>query len=156
MTKQELQAQASELQKQLNKLTKKIANCKDEPKMFPQKGEEYWHWNQMGSIFSNKTHGSEGRLNVYKTKEEAERARDIQWAKQHVAHRIAVLNDGWTPDWSDIQTRKYFLAKDTYDLRIDHNLFHKLQPNWMYCKTAEIAQQLIEECSDDLMLIFSE
>lgn len=157
MTKEQLEAQADELQKQLNALSEKIANCKDEPKMFPEKGEYYWYYDSCGVVRASTASDSKGRLNASRTEEEAKKAAGIQWAKQRVAHRIAVLNDGWVPDWKDSYTRKYIIRRiNPTAFEADYYGTVKLQPIWMYCKTEEIAKQIIDECRDDLLLIFSE
>lgn len=159
-SKQELQAQADELQKQLNALSEKIANCKDEPKMFPQEGEEYWFSFPAGGIERTPARSSGGRLNAFRTKEEAQKAADIQWAKQRVAHRIAILNDGWVPDWDNREAYKYYISRhfDTADIELGVGISAsaKIQPDYMYCKSHEIAIQVIDEYPDDLLLIVNE
>lgn len=112
--------------------TIKCANCKEGPEMFPQKGEGYWGYDQWGEVFTYTADDSEGRLEVYKTREEAKKAVEIQWAKQRVAHKIAVLNDGWKPDWTD-QESKYFIkchmGRGKSVLMIDSYVHTKKQPD---------------------------
>lgn len=179
MKKLELQFQAEELQKQLNALSEKIANCKDEPKVFPQKGELYWYYTCQGGVYSETAFDSNGTLDAYRTEAEAEKAVKIKWAKHRVAHKISVLNDGWIPDWNNKEDLKFYirywseaptgtdycLVRVMYPdwmywtspvLGVNNCIAVKSQPDWMYCKSLKIAKQIIEECFDDLLLIFSE
>jgi hypothetical protein len=158
MTEQEkLQAQQQELQKQMDELSEKIAEWTNpKPKMFPQEGEAYCYYNKFGRVECHTATDSNGRLNVYKTKEETEKARDIQWAKQRVAHAIAIENGGWKPDWGHANVPKYFFFMDL------NNVIHhpcsttKYQPSYMYMKSKEVAEKISAEHKEDLLLILSE
>lgn len=152
---QKLLDEQKKLQEQMNELYEKITNC-DKPKMFPQEGEKYWTFDSYGNVNINNTSDSNGRLNAYKTKQEAEKARDIQLAKQRVAHTIAIRNDGWIPDWNADKDKKYHSYLYKGELAITYYSYSRQLPNNMYCKTEEIVKQIIAEHEEDLLLIFSE
>ena len=145
---EELRAKLDELSAYAEKECKK-------PKMFPQEGERYCYYNWEGNVTFTYTNNSNGRLNVYKTKEEAEKARDIQWAKQRVAHAIAVENEGWKAYWNDIKQFKYIICLNK-GLTIDRYWSTKVQPTWMYIKSREVAEKILAEHKADLLLILGE
>lgn len=125
------------------------------PKMFPQEGEEYWFYDWQGNVTSGYAADSKGRLNAFRTKEEAIKARDIQWAKQRVAHAIAVENDGWKPNFEVGDMKNYAICIH-YGLIIDWYSSIKMQPTWMHMKSKEIAEKILAEYEADLLLILSE
>ena len=155
MKTKELKAKVKELQEQLYILSEKIAK-RDEPKIFPQEGEEYWQYTKIGYTLAAIANDSEGRLNAFRTEEECIKARNIQWAKQMVIHAISVLNKGWEPDWDNYSEDKYFIAYTEDRLILDCVATIKTQPNYMYCKTVKIGKQVIRDYQEDLLLIFSE
>jgi len=156
-TKQELLDEQERLKQQLNKLSEKIDNC-DKPKTFPQEGDMYWYYENNGYVASTIAVDSEGRLEAYKTKKEAQKARDIVFAKQRIAQAIEILNDGWKPDWSSYSQYKYCMYKNTYSNTFDITTVvqSKIQLNYMYCKTYDIAEQIVSSHTEDLLLILSE
>ena len=107
--------------------------CK-KPKMFPQEGEQYWFYGPDSGIYFNMANDSNGRLNAFRTKEEAIKARDIQWAKQRLSHAIAVKNKGWEPDWNDNEQTKSFFYFVAQEVAITYSTSSKSQPNYMYMK----------------------
>lgn len=146
---EELRAKLDELSAYAEKECKK-------PKMFPQEGDEYWYWDVSGYVHSAKAYNSNGRLSTYKTEEEASKARDIQWAKQRVAHAIAVENDGWVPDWKNDNHLKNSIYLTSNMLEAEYHYMAKTQPSWMYMKSKEIAEKILAEHKEDLLLILSE
>lgn len=96
--------------------------------------------------------------NVYKTKKEAEKARDIQFAKVRLRNAIAEANGNWTPDWNDDNTKKfYFIANKTETcINIGYSFIGKAHPEWMYIKSLNIAEDILAKHLDDIELILSE
>jgi len=156
-TKQELLDEQERLKQKLNELSEKIDNF-DKPKTFPQEDDRYWYYNTSGSIFNDIASSSRNRTNVHKTEKEAEKARDIAFAKQRIAQAIDILNDGWKPDWSISSQYKYGIYKNTYSNTLDVStaVQGKSLPNYMYCETYDTAKQIISSHKEDLLLIFSE
>lgn len=149
-----------QLQKDIDELKAKLASMeaelnKEEIKIFPRKGERYYFAYPWGKIGTEVAEDSNGRINVYKTEEEAEKARDIGLAKARVKHAIEVANDGWKVDWMRPQ-HKYEILLECYKLEVRIQYYEKTQPDWMYCATTQIADKIIKEYEKDLLLIFSE
>jgi len=135
-----------------------------EKKEFPQIRDKYWCIGSDGHIFDymfSSDHIDIGAVNygnIYQTADEAIKARDIQLAKTRVKRAIAKANDGWEPDWDDIMVTNYMLTYDSdmCKFAIEPYRYMKSQPNWIYMKSEEIAEQILEEYKKDLELIFSE
>lgn len=127
-------------------------------KLFPQKGDTYWYSSAAGEIYYNVANDSEGRLNCYKTKEDAVKSRDIAWAKQRVIAAIEIANNGWKPDWEDKNTDKYNFTLNTNDNSIYTSVWRQVKtfPNNMYMKSREVVEQIIKDYEEDLLLILGE
>ncbi len=97
---------------------------------------------------------------VYKTREEVEKALERQKAIIRVNDRIDELNDGWEPEWGRDATigQKWCIEKDLavraphFSVNWDRLSFCPMALN--YCKSEEVAEQVIEECEADLKVIF--
>lgn len=151
-----------ELQTQINELQKELENLKNLPnykRWRAKKGEEYFYL-LPGSALSidneNWYDCDNWRFdiwNYFKTKEEAEQARDRQLAIMRVNDRIDELNQGWEHNNNWKRCYIYFWDKfqvDYYNIgRYNNPLIIK------HCKTEEIANQIIAEMKDDLNLIFN-
>lgn len=95
---------------------------------------------------------------VHKTREEAEKALERQKAIIRVNDRIDELNEGWEPAWVDDQEKYEFLqyrgcwtkANFVVDTVINYENPRLLN----YCKSEEVAEQIIKECEADLKVIF--
>lgn len=129
--------------------------CKaKESKIFPQDGDIYWYYLTNGIIRSSRSNDSNKRINAYRTKEEAIEAKDIAFAEDRLKHAIAVANSGWTPDWSDMKTSKYYIYLDyKNNLEIRHTSWLKFMPNWLCIKSMEAAKKVIAEHREDLELV---
>lgn len=129
--------------------------CK-KPKMFPQEGETYWYYNDFGIVYCPIAADLNARLNAYRTKEEPIKARDIQWAKQRVAHAIVVENEGCVPDWKTDNNSKHSIVLVYGRLEIDYHFRTKMQPDCMYMKSRKVAEKILAEHEADLLLILGE
>ena len=86
-------------QEQLEQIAKQTAK---KPAVFkPKIGETYWYITMIGEVSDDKWDEcsvDEFRLSaglIYRTKEEAEKAKDIQFAKTRLKNAIAEANEGW-------------------------------------------------------------
>jgi hypothetical protein len=131
---------------------------KKEHKMFPQEGEIYWRYDTDGRLVCGITPDSRGRVNVSRTKEEAEIARDIAFAKMRLEDAIKVANDGWYPDWEDCYSIKYSFMLDTESniVLINDSRHYKMQPDLMHMKSRKIAEAILKEHKADIMLVLGE
>ena len=96
--------------------------------------------------------------NVYKTREEAEKARDIQLAKVRLRNAIAEANGNWIPDWNDEQLTKFYFSfnKAEDSIKIGYTFEGKIHPDWMYISCLNAAESILAKHSDDIKLILSE
>lgn len=95
--------------------------------------------------------------NYYKTREEAERARDKQLALVRVTDKLREIEacEGWVADWDDYKHEKYFAMYNhkTRELGAASNVYWESPVKEMYsCKNA--IDYVIKHMKDDLKLIF--
>jgi hypothetical protein len=108
------------IEDRIEKLEKELADLKLEVekenkfKFFPQEGDIYWYFTNTGPNISKvKARYTNEELNQigYKTKEEAEKARDIAIAKNKLKQIIEWKNDGWKPDWNNYNQTKLMFER---------------------------------------------
>ena len=70
-------------------------------------------------------------------------------------HKLAIiaeyLNEGWKPDWTNINENKYFIYKDD---KIKVSYVSRSRECMIYFKSKELAQKAIEIMSDEINNIF--
>ena len=95
---------------------------------------------------------------VHKTREEAEKALERQKAIIRVNDRIDELNEGWEPAWVDDQEKyevlQYRGCWNKANFVVDTVINYENPRLLNYCKSEEVAEQIIEECEADLKVIF--
>lgn len=153
MNKEQLQQDIEAIKSKLASMEQQLKDC-DKPKMFPQVGEVIYAFDSYGDILIGYAKDKK-YVNVYRTEKEAEKARDIAFAKQRLKYAIEVANEGWTPDWKD-DNYKYCFTLYSGTIYIDHFLGYKHQPTYMYMKSKQIAEHILKEHEADIKLIFSE
>jgi hypothetical protein len=142
MTKEQ---RIEEIEKELALLKQEIKE-ENEFKFFPQEGDTYWYFSVVGTIFNFMGADNVSFVNAYKTKEEAEKARDVAVAKHKLKQIIEWKNEGWKPDWDNNEQPKYFfnienvLKSPKNRILTDWYSLTKVQPNWLYMKDRETAQ----------------
>ena len=124
----------------------------------PEIREKYYHINSFGCIirFSNNSDADESVFKtqlVFKTRKEAEKALLKQQAKMRVIKEIARLNEGWTPNWNNIDEIKCIVGIDETDFYVERFRSVKLLDNNLYLKDYDLAFKLIETHEKDLKLM---
>lgn len=128
----------------------------------PEHAEQYWFRLAKGVPHTDRwadTARDEGCYaigNVYKTQEEAEAASEKQKAIVRVNDAIDIANEGWVPDWSNLDEAKYgicyyhkereFRTCDHYNVQRDNT--------FACCKSDEVANKIIAAHEADLKIIF--
>ena len=94
--------------------------------------------------------------NYFKTKEEAEQYSRYRILTQKIKDRIAELNEGWTPDWSNETERKFLIYRSYIDaiFSTSNHYYYQSANSSLFLKSKELAEQIIEEFGDDLMVLF--
>jgi hypothetical protein len=128
----------------------------NEFKFFPQMGETGWYFSGAGMLFTFTGSINVPYTNAYKTKEEAEEARDIAVAKYKLKQIIEWKNAGWTPDWENIYKAKYIFYYTDKTIKIDSWCAYKAQPNWMYIKDRKTAQWILDNYRDLVEIVMGE
>jgi hypothetical protein len=84
------------------------------------------------------------------TEEEAEFVKAHFETRRDLIDRIAELNEGWRPDWSDSEQMKYAPRFNHYDDEIIVVAYHKIQilPDYFHGKSG-VWQQIFEEFDGD-------
>lgn len=90
-----------------------------------------------------------------KTNDEAYLADRRRKAGMKVKRRIAELNDGWVPDFSGLGSYKHFLYYSHTDEQVFVgyvDAFRQTMPTEEYCRSDEIAEQIISELGTEWKL----
>lgn len=117
-----------------------------------KQGDEYYYIDSMGLILQGRWKDTNGdRLgfsfgNVYRTREEAEKA--CLSIKIHNRLRMFAeeVNEGWKPDWTSHDELKWHCAYDefsAYWITVGDCYTYRL--NQVYFRTEELAQRAIDE-----------
>lgn len=101
------------------------------------KGERYYCVNQIGNVKTEWANdASIKRYRIFKTEAEAQKYAEYIKAEETLRKAIAEANEGWLPDWSDIEETKYLIMYDykTLKLKIEAYCNSKSSPDFMYIK----------------------
>lgn len=122
-------------------------------KPFPLKGDKYWSYDNMfEKVHSRTCVDDEGRLNAFKTHEEAQDAMELAWIEKRITDRITELNQGWTPNWEDEDDeKKYYFEYSEGCVFVNYSYSYKVHPNNWYMKNVEISRIILDEFKDNLI-----
>ena len=137
------------MEEELNKLEK--------IKHFPSEGDNYYFYtSSKGVICSNIATSDDLRVNVFKSKEEADNAYNKAIAVEKIKRRLLELQGDWKPDWSDA-------GEEKLTIQYDHNKSIFIPVCWFTTQTdslipfmenEETALTIINEFHEELKLIF--
>lgn len=129
-----------ELEKQLSELKKEVLQ---KEKWTPPAGD--YHIDSQGNIFKNKHYGSKEFGTQFKTEEDAIRGKRDYNFFHCLWHLANELNDGWLPDWDDLEQSKYaiILFNGKLDVRF-FDLSYFFVPVFKSRETAEKAIEIIK------------
>lgn len=127
----------------------------------PEYGEDYWHADLDGVLDYKPWTGDEFDLrryntgNCFKTQSEAEEKLKYNDAVIAVNVKIRELNDGWKPDWSDEDQYQFHIFFNYYSSKfsVAENSQVTEFSILNFVKSKEIANQVIEECAEELEII---
>ena len=150
------------LQKQIEEMKTKLADMEAElnkPEVIinywqPKGGEQYYYldyFSNIGIINRADDGGAETRYRVFKTQKEAEKYAEYVKAEETLRRVIAEANEGWLPDWTNKDERKYVVVLYMDDLKIYKYKTTKYQPNFMYIKSEELAEKLMKEYEEEFV-----
>lgn len=154
MDKTQLIKNIEEMELKLKEMREELET--KEEKQFPQKGDKYYWINTDGEINSSTAYDSNGRFQVFRTKEEAQNFYNIECARQRVRDEIKRLNNGWTPDWTNHNESKFFTLLIENKLVIEIYKYSKALDNSMFLKDYASALKIIDSHKDDLLLILGQ
>ena len=165
MTKAEILKKIEELRKQVEELPE------DEKKIrtLPIENQEYiyinatdlcFYDNNYPMAFDKYTKENSSIGNYFKSKEDAEMVLRAMQIEQAIRIRRIELNEGWEPDWDDVDEVKYYiLSKNNLSSEkafVNDTYAYNHFPIFGYYKSIEIAQQVIDESEEELLWYFSE
>lgn len=162
MTKAEILKQIEELKKQVEDLPE------DEKKIrtMPNDGDDRFHFIDFKSLlrvcafYPDKFDEDKQRIgNYFKSDEDAKMVIKAMQIEQAIRLRRIELNDGWEPDWNDINEYKYFIyTAANYDdgLTVGLTSYSIHYSIFGYYKSKEIAKQIIEEFGKEIFWYFTE
>ena len=167
MTKAEILKQIEELKQQIEALPD------DEKKIrtMPNDGEKYFYingvltcdfkWNYPVAFDCYQTKENSSVGNYFKSEEDAEMVVRAMQIEQAIRIRRIELNDGWEPNWDDVDEVKYFISLEYIDytendIFVDNSYEFECLPIFGYYQTYGIAGQIINEFKDELLWYFTE
>ena len=144
------------IKKKLALMEEELNKPDDQFKHFPNKGDEYHYYISTGTLCSNTATEDDLRVNVFKTRNEAQKAYDKAVAVEKIKRRLLELQGEWKPDWKDENEKKYYIFYEHEDRNFKPVYWVITQYSTsIYCmKDLKIAETIIEEMEDELKLIF--
>lgn len=141
---------------------------KEEKKPFlvelPEDGERLYFIDNVQSTISSKIFDINNMNDVkrfenglfFETKEEAEQHLKESKLLFKLKHWAKRKNEGWGPDWSDEEERKYYIFYSNSDmyLKISSAVSLERFDKLPYFKTREIAQECIDLFGDEIKEVF--
>ena len=162
MNKEALAQQIKDMEAKLAEMKAELEKPEPVINYWQPKGiERHWFVNVYGLVRSNCTTDTglleKGHHRVFKTEEEANRYADYVRAEEALKKEIAILNEGWTPDWKDIDCSKYSfsLKTKTQIIQIECNGVCKFHNYFMYLKSRKLVDNLISTHRKELITYLS-
>jgi hypothetical protein len=156
MTLQEIKDAIANLQDQIAKMEEPKSTFK---RWRNANDDDYYYLDDYGHI-ENCEESLDGvddhRYNIgnyFETEEEAEAYRDKLIKVQAIKDRITELNEGWEPEFKG-DNPNYTFYMDGDNINIEEWCFAQNSPKWVYFKSREIGEQLMQEFGGDLYLLF--
>ena len=151
----------AQLVQAIEAIKKKIAsieeelNKPDEFKHFPNIDDVYYYTLTTGAIYSNIASNDALKINVYKTREEAQNAYNKDVALEKVKRRLLELQGDWRSNFDD-DSSKLVIFYNYNNIRFECSTHTKVKFPLLipYIKTSEIALAIINEMEDELNVIF--
>lgn len=123
--------------------------------------DRYWYIDSDGNVhYSTETNHSSDDFshltgNYFATEKEAKEYKTYLEALGHVTHAVYALNDGWEPDWSDTNQKKWYVCFENGE-----NIWNVTATNYYQypyiipiLKTEELTKKLIKDHLTDLEVI---
>ena len=142
-----IKAKLAVMEEQLNK--------PDEYKHFPSKGDEYYYYTSTGTVCNNTASNDDLKINVFKTRNEAQKAYNKAVAIEKIKRRLLELQGDWKPDFDDDSIK--------YTIYYDHEDNNFVDEGWKrakrcvlipYMEDKQTALTIINEFHEELKLIF--
>ena len=142
-----IKAKLAQMEEELNK--------QEGFKHFPVKNDEYYYYSSIGYIDSNVADTDAFRVNVFKSRDEAEKAYTKNVALEKVKRRLLELQGDWRSNFDD-DCSKLVIFYNYNNIRFECSTHTKVKFPLLipYIKTSEIAKTIINEMEDELNLIF--
>ena len=127
----------TKLLKDIEAMKEKLASMQEELnklevfKHFPSKDEYYYFYTSTGIVDCITAANDDLKVNVFKTKKEAQKAYNKAVAVEKVKRRIIELQGDWKPDWTKDE-EKYSIQYDHYDGWIKHDCWYTTQHNTIH------------------------
>ena len=153
----------TKLMEDIEALKEKLASMEKELnnpetfKHFPSKGDNYYFYtSSKGVICSNIATSDDLRINVFKSKEEADNAYNKAVAIEKIKRRIVELQCDWKPDFNDASQKKCTIRHNDENNSFTYDGWYRFKHCVLipYMKSEEITNIIINEFHEELKLIF--
>ena len=160
--KQQLQQQVEEMKAKLAEMEALLHKPESTINYWqPKHDEKYYFVDQYGDTkwnhYDQSTLRNSIRYRVFKTETEAQKYANYIKAEETIHKAVAEANQGWLPNWSDANQKKYILFLNTrYNkLEIDWFKRYKRSINFVYIKSEELAKQLAKDYEQEFRTYLS-
>ncbi len=125
----------------------------------PKDGESWWYVNMNGDICKSETWNHESDIaivkqgRVFRTENEAKKFSEWEQAACRLKNRIWELNGKHHRGFLSGEYNYYAVYNTENDsaLEVSYTLTYKAFPSWFYLDSLELAEQLVDEMSKDLI-----
>lgn len=157
--KEELQKQVQEMKAKLDEMEALLLEPDVVINYFkPKINEDYFYINHCGNICNTyDTNNLDKKYRVFQIQKEAEKYAEYVKSEETLREAIAIANEGWLPDWNNRYQSQWFTYFNYYENSIETacSCHCRQQPNFMYCKTEKITQQIIKDYEKELITYYS-
>ena len=143
-----IKAKLAVMEEQLNK--------PNEYKHFPREGDDYYYYTTTGTVCNNAASNDDLKVNVFKTRNEAQKAYNKAVAINKIKRRLLQLQGDWKPDWTEC-------AEEKLGIQYEHNEKSFIPVCWFtiqfdslipFMEDDQTALTIINEFHEELKLIF--
>lgn len=155
------------LQKQIEEMKVKLADMEAElnkPEVSinywqPRTAENLYYVNYLGHVaeanYTENYQGDKTRYRVFKTRKKAQKYAEYIKAEETLRRVIVEINDDELPNWNNFQERKYVVVLNDMKLKVFSYDRTKYLPNFMYIKSQELAEKLIQDYKKEFITYLS-
>ena len=160
INKENLKKQIEDMKVKLADMEAELKNTEGVINYWQPSEREYYYYVDYFSEVERVRRGLDGytsrtRYRVFKTTAEAQKYAEYIKAEETLRRVIAEANEGWVPDWNNLQEIKYVVVLIDMKLGVFNYNRAKYLPNFMYIKSKELTEKLAKEYEKEFITYLS-